>query len=167
MTIGDTLLWLEAAAPSVWLRESASIWAYPTVLTLHTVGLAVLVGASSALDLRLLGCAKAIPLSTFAGSFRVMWIGFWINAASGIALFAAEATTKGATTVFAWKLGVIVLCVANIMLIRRVVFGGGGAAPAARGAAKWLAASSLALWIVAIALGRWMAYAPVGDFTNV
>jgi hypothetical protein len=32
-----------------------SIWGYPTVLTLHTMGLSVLVGASMMLDLRLLG----------------------------------------------------------------------------------------------------------------
>ena len=42
---------LEGSAFSTWLRESTSIWAYPTVLTLHTVGLAVLVGANWALDL--------------------------------------------------------------------------------------------------------------------
>ena len=81
---------LEASGLSMWLRESESIWAYPTILTLHTVGLAVLVGASSAFSLRLLGFAKAIPLATFEPSFRVMWIGFWVNLASGIALLVAE-----------------------------------------------------------------------------
>ena len=36
--------WLEGSALGVWTRESPSIWAYPTILTLHTVGLGVLVG---------------------------------------------------------------------------------------------------------------------------
>ena len=78
---------------STWLRESNTIWAYPMVLTLHTVGLALLVGANATLDLRLLGFGRRIPLSVMEQSFRVMWIGFWINAVSGVLLFAADATT--------------------------------------------------------------------------
>jgi hypothetical protein len=157
--VNDALLWLEATSFAVWIRESSSIWAYPTVLTAHTIGLAVLVGASTALDLRLLGAAKAIPLSTFEGSFRVIWIGFWINAISGVALFTTEASTKGTTSIFMWKLGIIALCVVNVMLIRRSVYGRAGEPPVNGTTARVLAASSLALWIVAIALGRWMAYA--------
>jgi hypothetical protein len=38
---------LEATGFASWLRESGSIWGYPTVLTLHTLGLGVLVGAST------------------------------------------------------------------------------------------------------------------------
>jgi hypothetical protein len=155
----DILVWIESTAFAVTLRESPSIWAYPTILTLHTVGLAVLVGASAALDLRLLGFGAAIPVATFAPSFRVMWIGFWLNAVSGAVLFTAEASTKGASAIFLWKLGVIALCVVNMWLIRRVVFAR-PAAPATAGALpKLLALSSLALWVIAIALGRWMAYA--------
>ena len=43
------------------LRESPSVWAHPTVLTLHTMGMAVLVGASWVLDLRLLGISPQHP----------------------------------------------------------------------------------------------------------
>ncbi|MBM3820885.1 MAG: hypothetical protein FJW14_17985 [Acidimicrobiia bacterium] len=159
MTLADALAWIEGTAFAVTLRESASIWAYPTVLTLHTIGLAVLVGASTALDLRLLGCARAIPVAAFAPSFRVMWIGFWINAVSGVVLFTAEATTKGSSATFVWKLGIIALCVVNMWVIRRVVFERPAAPLDAGALPKLLAASSLALWVIAIALGRWMAYA--------
>jgi hypothetical protein len=152
-------VWVETTALATWLRESATIWAYPTVLTLHTVGLAVLVGASAALDIRLLGFATAIPLPALAKSFRVMWIGFWLNAVTGAVLFTAEASRHGASTVFRWKLGVIALCVLNIWLLRRAVYPAGRSATAAGAVPKLLAVSSLALWLVAIALGRWMAYA--------
>ena len=40
-------VWLENSAIGVWTRESPSIWAYPTVLTLHTIGLGMLVGANA------------------------------------------------------------------------------------------------------------------------
>ena len=52
--------WIESSAPSVWLRESLSVFAFPMVLTLHTVGLAFLVGPAMALGLRLLGVARQI-----------------------------------------------------------------------------------------------------------
>ena len=152
-------VWLETTAFATWLRESATIWAYPTVLTLHTLGLAVLVGASAALDIRLLGFGTAIPLPALAKSFRVMWIGFWLNAVTGAVLFIAEASRHGASSVFGWKLGIIALCVVNIWLIQRAVYPAGRPATAAGAVPKLLAASSLVLWLVAIALGRWMAYA--------
>ena len=56
----DFLTAVENSAFSTWLRESNSIWAYPTVLTLHTIGLALLVGANAALDLRVLGVGRRI-----------------------------------------------------------------------------------------------------------
>ena len=38
--------WIETTALSIWLRESPSLWAFPFVLILHTVGLAFLVGSN-------------------------------------------------------------------------------------------------------------------------
>src|SRR6185369_13109516 len=113
---------LEATAFATWLRESSTIWAYPAVLTLHTVGLGLLVGANWILDLRLLGLFARIPLAELSKSFRIMWIGFWVNAISGAMLFAADATTKGSTMLFMGKLGFVALGVVIIMLIKRRVF---------------------------------------------
>ena len=55
-------IWLQDSAVAVWTRESPSIWAYPTVLMLHTVGLGVLVGANAVIDFRLLGFAPRLPV---------------------------------------------------------------------------------------------------------
>jgi hypothetical protein len=149
---------LEQSAFSTWLRESPSIWAYPAVLTLHTVGLAVLVGANWVLDLRLLGLAGGIPLASLERSFRVMWIGFWINAISGVLLFAADATTKGVTTIFMWKLVLIGVAVVVIVSTRRVVYGRGVEQASITAGAKALAVISLVVWTAAILAGRLMAY---------
>jgi hypothetical protein len=153
----DMLAALEATGFSTWLRESPSLWAYPTVLTLHTVGLALLVGPSWALDLRLLGFAPAIPLRALERAFPVMWTGFWLNGVSGLLLFAADATTKGATLLFAAKLALIAIAVVNIFAIRQVVYRR-PPEPASGPAARALAVVSIALWIAAIGAGRWMAY---------
>ena len=148
---------IEATPFATWLRESPSIWAYPTILTLHTVGLGLLVGPSWALDLRLLGAVPAIPLRALEKTFPVMWVGFWINGLSGLLLFMTEASTKGATPLFATKLGLIAVAVVTLIAARRVVFHR-AAEPVIGPAARGLAILSIVLWIAAIGTGRWMAY---------
>ena len=149
---------LEATGFASWLRESGSIWGYPTVLTLHTLGLGVLVGASTVIDLRLLGAAPCIPLEPLCRLFPIMWAGFWVNAISGVALFAADATTKGTTTVFLSKLVIIVAAVVVLLSIKKTVYGHGRAAENITVTVRALAAASLVLWLAAIVTGRYMAY---------
>lgn len=154
----DLLASLESTGFASWLRESASIWGYPTVLTLHTLGMGVLVGASTVVAVRLLGAAPGIPLEPLRRLFPIMWAGFWINAISGVALFAADATTKGTTTVFLSKLVIIVIAVVVLMSIKRKVYGDGRAAEKTTLTVRALAAASLVLWLAAIVTGRYMAY---------
>ncbi len=150
---------IEGTGLAVWVRESNSIWAYPTVLTLHTLGLGVLVGANWALDLRLLGVGERIPLAPLRQLFPIMWFGFWINAITGVMLFAADATSKGATGLFVFKLVLVALAVVAIQLTKSRVYGSGADAGAITGATRGLAVASLVLWTAAIAAGRYMAYA--------
>jgi len=153
----ELLASLEGSGFGTWLRESGSIWAYPAVLTAHTLGMGVLVGPSAVLDLRLVGFAPRIPLEPLRGLFPIMWVGFWLNAITGVALFVADATTKGTTAVFMAKLGIIAVSVVVLYDIKRRVFGSrapGFVTPHAR----VLAAASLVLWLAAIVTGRYMAY---------
>ena len=148
---------LEASAFSTWVRESPSVWAYPTILTLHTLGLGVLVGTNWMVDLRVLGFARAVPLSLLSRAFPFMWAGFWVNALSGVLLFVADPTK--ATELFMWKLAIIAAGVAMMIALKRRLYGRGAAMDAVGPGVKAIAFASLALWIAAIATGRWMAYA--------
>jgi hypothetical protein len=118
----------------------------------------VLVGASVVLDLRLLGFAPRMPLDPLQRLFPIMWIGFWVNAVSGIALFIADATTKGTTTIFMSKLVIVVLSVVLLFRIKRDVYGHGLVAPCTSPLVRMMAAASLVLWVAAIVTGRYMAY---------
>src|SRR5262245_6437577 len=149
---------LENSGFGTWLRAAASIWPYPAVLTLHTIGLGVLVGGNAVIDLRLLGWGKAIPLAPLEKLFPVMWIGFWVNALSGVALFVGDATTKGTTWVFMTKLGIIFVGVVLLLALRRTVYGHGQGGAVETPTSRALAAASLALWFLAIVTGRYMAY---------
>ena len=153
----DFLASVESTEFASWLRESGSIWAYPAVLTLHTMGMGVLVGASTVIDLRLIGVAPQIPLAPLGRLFPIMWAGFWLNAITGVALFVADATTKGTTTVFMAKLGIIVVAVIVLFDIKRRVYGANQTTVVTT-RTRALAMASLALWFLAIVTGRYMAY---------
>ena len=149
-------IWLEGSALGVWTRESPSIWAYPTVLTLHTIGLGVLVGANAVIDFRLLGFAPRLPIPSLVPLHRFMWVSFAINAVTGIMLFVSNATTKATQPVFYIKLALIALALVVTARIRRTV----EREPALdnAGPGRRLAALSLLLWAGAITAGRLMAY---------
>ena len=153
-------IWLENSAVGVWTRESPSIWAYPTVLTLHTVGLGVLVGANTIVDLRLLGFAPRLPLPALAPLYRFMWAGFVINAVTGVLLFIANATTKSTQPVFYIKLALIAAALAVTAAIRKAVARDRLRSDDDTVAAPTLglAIASLLLWTGAIVAGRLMAY---------
>jgi hypothetical protein len=150
---------LQNSAFGMWVAGAPTIWAYPTVLTLHAVGMAMAVGASAVLDLRLLGVAPHLPLAELKSTFRPMWIGFAINAVSGVVLFIAAAADTGIKPVFYIKLTLILFALLTASRIRRVVFGDQAApdAPIPQ-QARILAAASLVLWTGAIVSGRLMAY---------
>jgi hypothetical protein len=51
-------------------RVSIHLGAYPTILTLHTVGLGIVVGANAVIDFRLLGFAPRMSLPSLTPLFR-------------------------------------------------------------------------------------------------
>ena len=151
--------WLEQTGFSIWIRESGSIWAYPLVLTMHTCGMGVLVGFNWAVDLRLLGFAPKIPVLSMERFFPVMWVGFWVNTATGIVLLIADASTKMTSWVFGVKMVFIVTAMIVLQKIRNNVFlkpSSNQAAVLATG--KHLAILSIAAWTLSITAGRLMAY---------
>jgi hypothetical protein len=155
----EFLTWLENLDFSRWVANSTSIWAYPSVLTLHTIGMGLLVGTIAVVDLRILGVAPVIPLASMENLLPVMWLGFWMNALSGTTLFIAGATRHAANPFFYIKMTCIALGVVNIRLLRRRVF---RKSPSVDTPVpiknKVLASTSLALWAGAITAGRLMAY---------
>ena len=137
---------------------SSSIWAYPTVLTLHTVGMAMLVGASMVIHLRALRVAPSVPLDRLRPLNRIIWMGFAMSLASGLILFVTEAADRVRDPVFYIKLGSIGLAMWLGVVVRRRMINAAGVPPATMRATRGLAISSLGLWTMAIVAGRLMAY---------
>ena len=85
------LAWLEATGLAEWVRSSQA--GYPSMIALHALGMAIMVGLSLLLDLRILGWFAGIPLQSLQRFFRLAWIGFGINFLSGSARVSAQATS--------------------------------------------------------------------------
>jgi hypothetical protein len=155
------LNWLEMLPLSVWVHESPSIWAQPTVMTFHTMGMGVLVGACWVLDLRLLGISRSIPLSAFRWVFRAVGIALVVNVITGVLLFMARATLWGTAFPFLIKILLVIASASTVMPLRKYVMAHGDALDVDSRARMW-AMLSIAAWAAAITSGRLLAYTVAG-----
>lgn len=151
------LTWISTTAYSTWLQEDPGIWGFPLALAVHTLGMGILVGASWAVALRLLGFASGIPTVHLRPLFGVMWFGFWINAVSGVVMFIAHPVERGTSPVFWFKIAMVVLGMLAVSRLRHLLdaTGEGSQVPPQ---AKPLAWASLSLWVAAVTAGRLIAY---------
>lgn len=138
---------IEQSAFSVFMRES--LWAFPAALIFHAIGMAFLAGLGAAVCLRAIGVARSAPASLFARFLPVMWLGFWMSLASGLALLAAYPAKALTNPVFALK---FLLLGGAALLVRQIIRRSSDAA------SPIVAWASLALWAGAIAAGRLLAY---------
>jgi len=159
----------EAAAwwPFLALQESpighamrSSPLLYPLAEILHILGFVVLVGAIVALDLRLIGAARGVPLVPLAPFLlRLARIGFALAVAMGLLLFSADAAHVVRNPAFQVKMALLALALANIVIAHagpwRRLASWSDAPPAA---ARLTAACSLVLWLGVICAGRLIAY---------
>jgi uncharacterized oligopeptide transporter (OPT) family protein len=153
------LLWLESTAFSTWMRESTSIFAFPIVLSLHTIGLGLIAGLNVALNLRILGFAPRIPAADFRFFLPLMRCGLWVNVTSGLALLAAYPTKALTNPVFYLKLGFIVVALVILKVVRRhLLIEGVSLTVSMSNKLRILATASLLCWAGAIVAGRLLAY---------
>jgi len=152
-------LWLEATALSTWMRESVSVFAFPMILSYHTIGMGFVAGLSAAMDLRILGVGRRVPLLELKRVLPVLWFAFWLNAVSGVLLLIGYPTKALTNPVFYLKLTFIAFAIVLLRRITKSIFQSPdldlGEIPA-RG--KWLAAASLFCWVGTIFAGRLLAY---------
>jgi hypothetical protein len=151
---------IENSAYSVWVRESPSIFAFTSILALHAIGLAIIVGINAIIALRLLGYVPEIPVAKLKRLYPWAYVGFAVNAFSGASLMASMLQKELDNWMFLTKLGFIALAMINMELIRMRVFDdpvlvSGGVVPSS---ARKFAIASLALWSLAIISGRLTSY---------
>jgi hypothetical protein len=150
---------IEESGFSTWVRESPSIWAFPVILLIHTLGMGFIVGVSAGIDLRILGMAPALRLAPMEKYLPILWFGFWTNAITGTMLLVADASMKLTNPDFYVKMAFIALSLINLSMIRKHVFRDPQIETGKFSSkARFLAWTSLFCWLVVITSGRLLAY---------
>jgi hypothetical protein len=152
--------WLEGTAIALWVGES--LWGYPIMLSMHAVGLAIVVGIFVMRDLRLLGRFEGIRYGSLERLVKLGWVGFVINAISGVFLFTSQATIFISSTPFLLKIAMIFIAAILGAVIQTRVRGEAvewdQSGRVAVKSVRVLASISIALWAGAIISGRLVAY---------
>ena len=144
--------WIESSALSVWTRESTSLLAYPAILSAHAIGMALAVGVNAAIALRLLGAAPGIPEVEMRRYGGVAWIGFAVNAVSGMLLLIAYPTKAMTNPIFYLKLSLVAVGLAVFVAVNKRL------EPWTSTAQTWIGIALLVSWGGAIVAGRLLAY---------
>ena len=142
---------LEGSALAVALRGST--WAYPLVNAAHILGIALLFGAITPLDLRLMGAWRRTSLEELSRILvPVAAGGLALALAAGSLLFITRAGEYAASPLFLSKMGLLALGLANIT----GYYAWWRKKP--QRPAALLGATSLILWFAILVLGRLVGY---------
>ena len=155
----QVLEWISQTGLSTWIREGDTIWAYPMIITFHSAGLAVMVGLSVVVALRILGVARALPLAAMRSLYPMMWLGFGVNAISGVGLIVSDPVGMLTNPLLSIKLLLIAGAIGCIVTIdRRVLRSPEAQSGVVPSGGKGLALASIVLWTAATTVGRLTAY---------
>ena len=149
--------YLEATALSEWL--SISMLGFPTLIALHSIGMAVVVGLSLIVCLRLNGLVSAIDLELVAKLLTLAAWGFVLNFITGLALFITRGTDYLTSAIFLVKmLLVIVSAIILFWLRERLRPVGATTVLEADRLARHLSLVAAITWFAAVVAGRLIAY---------
>ena len=154
-------VWLEQTSVGISVRDST--WLFPIIETIHIIGIAMLVGSTSILDLRLMGLTyREQPVSKLAWRFLPWaWVGFVLQVITGGLLFASEATKMYDNLGFRIKMLLIAVAGLNALVFHSIAYQSVGkwendrVAPLSARAAGLI---SILLWFGIVFFGRWIAY---------
>lgn len=143
------LEWLEQSALALWVGES--LYGYPFLLGMHAVGLAIIVGLSVVVNLHLVGLFEGVTTEAMQSMLRIAWVGFAVNAVSGLALFTSQATFFVTSTPFLTKIACIACGLTSVALVQRDL-------RTSRVGTLLVPVAGMLSWLGAIVAGRLIAY---------
>lgn len=151
------LAWLENSGFSEWLKAS---WGVPALLTVHVVGMALVIAVVVIVHLRLLRLFDGIAYTALTRLFPVLWAGLALELVTGAALWAVKAAQYTVDVAFVVKIVLIVAGVALTVVLDRAVRRDANSWAAGTLAPQRLAlvVPSLAVWCAVIVFGRLTAF---------
>ena len=161
---GGALGALEASGLGQAMRQW--LWLYPTVETIHLVGIGLLFGSIAVFDLRLLGFSRQISVRALAKHVLPWTAGsFLLIVPSGLLMFTAHATEFIDSEVFVLKMFLIMAAGLNAALFHTITFRTADVWDSEEmrklpppPSARLAGGLSLVIWVAVIACGRLLAY---------
>jgi len=153
--------WLEATALASEIRES--LWLFPAIETVHLFGVVLLVGTTSAFDLRLLGWTMRGQRPAELGR-RLLpwaWAGFAVQVTTGFLLFSSEAVKCYGNLAFRIKMLLLLLAGLNALVFHLTTYQKIDHQDASEGSplgARIAGAASILLWLGIITAGRFIGF---------
>ena len=160
--------WIEYSALGASISES--LWAFPTLETIHIIALVTLFGTILVMDLRLLGAASTNVAITSLRKDVLPWIwgAFVLAAISASLMFVSNASSYVTNTFFLFKLGLLAVAGLNMIYFQFVALktvSAWDASPILPRRVKVAALVSLILWIGVIFCGRAIGFTLQGFYT--
>ena len=160
MSLRSLFEWVDAFPSSIAMRES--LYAFPVLLTIHLISLAMFAGLVVMMDLRLVGVAfRGTPFSEVqARLFPWQMVGMALTSLAGLLLLYSQPMRYFGKVLYWIKIALIVLAGLNALLFHLTTY---------RSVARWDTAGpprrarvagvlSLAMWACIVAFGRLTAY---------
>jgi hypothetical protein len=149
---------LQESAFSEWL--SLSMLGFPTLIALHSVGMAVVVGLSLMVTLRLYGLLRGIDTDLVPRLLTVAIWGFTLNFVTGVLLFITRGSEYIVSFIFIAKMLLVVISAAILVWLRQrlQVVGGRSNAVAGDRSVRVMSLVATATWFGAVVAGRLIAY---------
>lgn len=154
-----TNIWESIQYSPLGIYIAESLWAFPTIETVHVIALVTVLGTLLVMDLRLLGLASSNVAVTRMSKDTLPWTwgAFVLAAITGTLLFASKASTYMVNPYFLVKMSLIVVAGLNMLYFHFKVYKtveNWDESPHIPSGAKWAAAMSLIFWLVIVFCGR-------------
>lgn len=146
---------VEASAFGATMRRS--VWLFPVANVLHVLGAMVFFALVAAMDFVVLRRTVARARLVISRLRPLAFVGLLVQIATGIMLFAPEASHIGINPAFQLKLVAIVLALINVAVLE-MILRSAAADRATPNLARSAAVASLLVWLAVAALGRLIAY---------
>jgi hypothetical protein len=145
----NVLEWLATSSYATWVDES---WGWPLALTIHALGMAVVVGLMSIIGLRLFGAFRTVPYTALNKLIPLIWIAVVFQAISGFTLWMSKPGQYLGDVMFDTKFSLVVIATIAMWYFHVTM---------KREAAAWETAGAVPPRALKIAAAAWFLWAAV------
>lgn len=154
-----TTIWESIQYSPLGISIAESLWAFPTLETIHVIALVTVFGTILIMDLRLLGVAsKNYPVTAMSNdTLKWTWAGFILAAITGTLLYASKASSYMINPFFMGKMLLLAIAGLNMAYFHAVTWKtvkNWDESPVVPTSAKVAGITSLLFWITIVFFGR-------------